>query len=60
MQTPAYSAMMKAVKAIGSNRVILCRCDNRKAIEFGHSLGVSLFQGRFIDGVLNPTSKVEN
>lgn len=60
VETPACSAMMKAVKAIGSNRVILCRCDTRKAIEFGHSLGISLFQGRFIDSVLNPTSKVEN
>lgn len=55
-----YKAMRDAVKAAGSNRVILCRCDNKKAIEFGHELGISLFQGRFIDTVLNPTSKVEN
>ncbi len=56
----SYNAMMEAVANTGSNRVILCRCDNRKAIEFGHALGISLFQGRFIDTVLNPTSKVEN
>ena len=57
---PGYGQMSEAVKATGSNRVILCRCDNKKAIEFGHALGISLFQGRFIDTVLNPTSKVEN
>lgn len=59
-ESRVYTAMKEAVKAAGSNRVILCRCDNKKAIEFGHELGISLFQGRFIDTVLNPTSKVEN
>jgi EAL domain-containing protein (putative c-di-GMP-specific phosphodiesterase class I) len=49
-----------AVRAAGSNRVILCRCDNRSAIEFGHALGISLFQGRYIDSLLDPTSKVNN
>ncbi len=49
-----------AVQAAGSNRVILCRCDNRNAVEFGHALGISLFQGRYIDSVLDPTSKVSN
>lgn len=54
------SAMARAVQDAGSNRIILCRCDNKKAIEYGQSMGISLFQGRFIDAVLNPTSKVEN
>jgi EAL domain-containing protein (putative c-di-GMP-specific phosphodiesterase class I) len=49
-----------AVQHAGSNRVILCRCDNRSAVEYGHALGISLFQGRFIDSVLDPTSKVNN
>ncbi len=52
--------MVEAVRAAGTNRVILCRCDNRNAVEFGQALGISLFQGRYIDSVLNPTSKVEN
>ncbi|MBY0408195.1 MAG: hypothetical protein K2Q01_10930, partial [Rickettsiales bacterium] len=56
----SLDAISEAVKACGSNRVILCRCDTKKAIEFGHALGISMFQGRFIDTVLNPTSKVEN
>jgi hypothetical protein len=52
--------LAEAVQNAGSNRVILCRCDNRSAVEFGHALGISLFQGRFIDSVLDPTSKVNN
>lgn len=58
--SPVYREFNDAVKAAGSNRVILCRCDNKKAIEFGQRLGISMFQGRFIDSVINPTSKVEN
>lgn len=56
----ADTPMAVAIRQVGGNRVILCRCDNRKAIEYGHALGISLFQGRFVDSVLNPTSKVEN
>lgn len=49
-----------AIKACGPNRVILCRCDSRHAVDYGQALGVSLFQGRFLDKVINPSSKVEN
>lgn len=52
--------MAKAVQAAGTNRVILCRCDNLAAVEYGQALGISLFQGRYIDGLLNPASKIEN
>lgn len=49
-----------AVKAAGANRVILTRCDNRKAVDYGQAMGVSLFQGRYLDKLMNPMSKVEN
>ena len=49
-----------AVKACGTNRIILCRCDNLQAIEYGQALGVSLFQGRYIDSLVAPNSRVEN
>jgi len=52
--------LISAVLATGTNRVILCRCDNKSAIEYGQAMGISLFQGRYLDSVLNPTSKVEN
>jgi len=49
-----------AVANCGTNRVILCRCDDLSAIEYGQELGISLFQGRHIDNVLNPDSKIKN
>jgi len=49
-----------SVAKCGANRVILCRCDNRQAIDYGQALGISLFQGRFLDQLIDPTSKIEN
>lgn len=43
------SDVADAVKAFGANRLILCRCDNQSAIDYGHSLGISLFQGWHVD-----------
>lgn len=54
------SPMRDAVMQAGSKRVILCRCDNKSAIEYGRALGISLFQGRYIDSVVNPSATVEN
>jgi hypothetical protein len=42
----------QAVVSAGAARVILCRCDDENAIEFGQMLGISLFQGRYIDSLL--------
>ena len=52
--------LSKAVEKCNPKRVILCRCDNEDAIEYGKSIGVSLFQGRYIDKLLNPDAKVTN
>lgn len=52
--------IIKAVSSFGSNRVILCRCDNKEAVQYGQALGISLFQGRYIDSILTPNAKVEN
>ncbi|WP_439817752.1 EAL domain-containing protein [Zavarzinia sp. CC-PAN008] len=41
-----------AVQRAGVNRVILCRCDDETAIEWGRSLGLRFFQGRYIDQVM--------
>jgi len=42
----------QAVAQAGAARVILCRCDDERAVEFGQMLGISLFQGRYIDTLL--------
>ncbi|MDX2074448.1 MAG: hypothetical protein SFX19_08825 [Alphaproteobacteria bacterium] len=52
--------LIKAVSANGPSRVILCRCDKKQAIDFGQSIGIALFQGRYVDSVLNPTHNADN
>lgn len=49
-----------AVKRCGANRVILCRCDTREAVDYGQEMGISLFQGRFLDHLIDPAAKIEN
>jgi hypothetical protein len=44
------------IRATGPARVILCRCDNKDAIRCGASMGISLFQGRHIDTLLQQTA----
>lgn len=52
--------LASAVAANQPSRVILCHCDNRQAVEFGQSIGIPLFQGRYIDSLLNPTAILDN
>jgi hypothetical protein len=49
-----------AIRACGTNRVIMSRCDNELAVRYGQSIGLSLFQGRYLDGQVNPKSVVQN
>ncbi len=46
------TALTDAISRIGPARLILCRCENAKAVEVGRALGVTLFQGRHIDYLL--------
>jgi hypothetical protein len=40
------------VRRAGVNRTVLCRVDNREAIDFGQSVGLSIFQGRYIESLI--------
>lgn len=40
------------LKRNGINRIVMARCDTPAAIEFGQSLGVSLFQGRYVEEMM--------
>ena len=60
VQTLENIHLQDAIRRCGANRVILCRCDSKAAIEFGQSIGISLFQGRYIDTLVNPASRTEN
>lgn len=52
--------LAEAVRQCGNNRVILTRCDNKQAVEYGQALGITLFQGRYLDGLINPKAVVKN
>ncbi|MDR3436995.1 hypothetical protein [Telmatospirillum sp.] len=41
----------------GPSRSILCRCDGQEAIDFGQSVGITLFQGRHVEGLLATSQK---
>ncbi len=40
------------VRRTGGNRVILSRVDNREAVDFGQSVGISYYQGRFVENLI--------
>ena len=42
----------KQVGRVGPSRVILTRCDAPNAIRLGQSMGISMYQGRYLDTVL--------
>lgn len=60
IRSPENKKLINAITQCGTGRVILCRCDSRHAIEYGQALGISLFQGRFLDRLVNPDAKHEN
>ncbi len=40
------------IEGIGKSRIILSRCDTPAAVRVGQSMGITMFQGRYIDSVL--------
>lgn len=45
-------AIRKLVMEAGQAHTILCRCDDERAINLGHELGIVMFQGRQVDRLL--------
>jgi hypothetical protein len=60
LQDEENRKFVEAVKRCGSSRIILCRCDSEYAIDYGHALGISIFQGWHVDKLVNPSSKIVN
>src|SRR3546814_19924279 len=53
----AMEEMRSAVERAGKARIILARCDTAAAIRFGQSVGITMFQGRHLDAVLQNESR---
>ncbi len=49
-----------AIGGFTPDRVILCRCDSEQALEFGRSVGITLFQGYHIDHLLKDHSTLQD
>lgn len=47
-----HNMLSELVKEEGEGRLILIRCDNREAIDFGKSVGINMFQGRFVENLI--------
>ncbi len=47
-----HKLLKSMVKHEGEEKFILIRCDNREAIDFGKSVGINRFQGRFVENLL--------
>ena len=52
MEEVGHQAIAERVKSAGGSRVILCRCDDEAAVDFGQAVGVKMFQGRYIEGLI--------
>ena len=42
------------VERTGKAKVIMCHVDSEDALRFGHSIGIAMYQGRFIDALVAP------
>ena len=42
---------------MGTPRVILCQCNNKEAIDFGHKFGIGMFQGLYIEKIITDASR---
>jgi hypothetical protein len=45
------AALKAAIGRIGRDRVVLCRVDSEDGLKAGEALGITLYQGRLIDGM---------
>ena len=47
-----HQQIRNLVRRGGPDRLILCRCDNCEAIDFGISVGINMFQGLYIEKLI--------
>jgi hypothetical protein len=47
-----HAKVREMVGQAGANRVVLTRVDNREAVDFGRSVGIHLYQGRYVETLI--------
>jgi hypothetical protein len=53
-------ALAQSVRSAGAARVVLCRCNDGRAVRAGLELGIAMFQGRQIDRMLQDGTTIAN
>ncbi|MCW5699912.1 MAG: EAL domain-containing protein [Rhodospirillales bacterium] len=53
----ARERLAAMVREIGSSRAVLCRVDSRVAVDFGHAIGFSMFQGRYVEQLVSQDAR---
>ena len=56
-QLPNGASIEDYIRRCGASRTILCRCDGQDAVDFGQSVGITLFQGRHVESLLTASQK---
>ena len=51
-ETVGQKRIRRLVRDASATRVILCRCDDEQAVTFGQSVGINMFQGRYIENLI--------
>lgn len=47
-----HESIRAMVRRAGQSRVVLCRCGDREAVDFGRTVGIQFFQGRYIETLI--------
>jgi EAL domain-containing protein (putative c-di-GMP-specific phosphodiesterase class I) len=53
-----HDELKKVIAAAGEARVIITRCDTPEAVRLGESFGIHMFQGRYIDALVEKSKKI--
>jgi|SRR5579884_331961 len=53
LRTGDFDDYRRTVERFGRAHTILCRCDDEQAVRFGQSVGITMFQGRGVERLLN-------
>jgi hypothetical protein len=57
---PNGTTLEDYISRCGPSRSILCRCDAQDAVDYGQSVGITLFQGRHVEGLLATSTQKRN
>lgn len=55
-----FNRIAEDVDRVGKGRIILARCDNQRMINTGRKMGITMFQGRYLDQMLQQINRIKS